>query len=527
MAATKILVSGDVKGRFAQLFARVATVNATHGPFECVFCVGDFLGPGSELESALAPYRSGEATPPLKTYFLGPASNTAAAATVSELQAGDEVAPGMVYLGTAGVTTIHGLEVAFVSGVDGGEISQLPADGVAALLAKKNDPSFRGCDVMLTHQWPRGFFRQLPEGSLPVDLLPDSDLPEVGSEIVAELACSLRPRYHFCGSEGQFWQRPAFRQGAGCAHVCRLVALGAVQADKKQKWLHALSLVPIQAMSYSMLTQAPADTTACPYPYVTLAPPAASSDALTGRKRQRQEHVKDERSWITQSCWFCLASPNFETYLVAGVGEEVYACLAKGPLVPNHALVIPIAHRACSLELTADERVEVGKYVDVLRRGFAARGQVAICFERFMCNSQFEHMHLQVVPLPPHLANGAAAAFKTHGERIGIQFELLPPGVELISKLPSPEPFFRVELPDGSQLLHRMATNQRKHPLQFGRQERPSFLVVAAMLGKPERADWKLCLPKAQEGRSVRDLEETLAQDLKALVAESEPPSTE
>ena len=32
-------------------------------------------------------------------------------------------------------------------------------------------------------------------------------------------------------------------------------------------------------------------------------------------------------------------------------------CLAKGPLVPNHALVLPIAHRACSLELGRIEDV--------------------------------------------------------------------------------------------------------------------------------------------------------------------------
>jgi len=46
--------------------------------------------------------------------------------------------------------------------------------------------------VFLSNQWPRGFQQKLPDGSLPIDLLPDSDLPAVGAEAVAELACAPR-----------------------------------------------------------------------------------------------------------------------------------------------------------------------------------------------------------------------------------------------------------------------------------------------------------------------------------------------
>ena len=71
-------------------------------------------------------------------------------------------------------------------------------------------------------------------GALPADLLPEADLPEVGSEAVAELSVAMRPRYHFVGTEGQWYQRPPHRQGARCAHVCRLLAMAKVQEDKKQ-----------------------------------------------------------------------------------------------------------------------------------------------------------------------------------------------------------------------------------------------------------------------------------------------------
>ena len=58
---------------------------------------------------------------------------------------------------------------------------------------------------------------------------------QVGSEAVAELSVAMRPRYHFVGTEGQWYQRPPHRQGARCAHVCRLLAMAKVQEDKKQK----------------------------------------------------------------------------------------------------------------------------------------------------------------------------------------------------------------------------------------------------------------------------------------------------
>jgi hypothetical protein len=43
-------------------------------------------------------------------------------------------------------------------------------------------------------------------------------------------------------------------------------------------------------------------------------------------------------------CWFCLSSPKVEKHLVVSIGDEVYLALAKGPLVPEHVLILPITH---------------------------------------------------------------------------------------------------------------------------------------------------------------------------------------
>lgn len=47
MAPTKVLLAGPVCGRLDTLYARVATVNSASGPFDVLFCVGQFLPDGA------------------------------------------------------------------------------------------------------------------------------------------------------------------------------------------------------------------------------------------------------------------------------------------------------------------------------------------------------------------------------------------------------------------------------------------------------------------------------------------------
>ena len=47
----QILVAGDVRGKLGRLFKRVSTVNAKNGPFEAVFCVGEFFPSEEEAEA--------------------------------------------------------------------------------------------------------------------------------------------------------------------------------------------------------------------------------------------------------------------------------------------------------------------------------------------------------------------------------------------------------------------------------------------------------------------------------------------
>eukprot|EP00316_Scyphosphaera_apsteinii_P000966 CAMPEP_0119317038 /NCGR_PEP_ID=MMETSP1333-20130426/41708_1 /TAXON_ID=418940 /ORGANISM="Scyphosphaera apsteinii, Strain RCC1455" /LENGTH=536 /DNA_ID=CAMNT_0007322853 /DNA_START=17 /DNA_END=1627 /DNA_ORIENTATION=+ len=522
----KILVAGDVRGQFDALFTRVTTLNNKHG-FRCLLCVGNFLGDADAADAALAPYRSGEHAVPLPTYFLAPTADTnALPPLLASIQDGGEISPGIFYLGQAGIKQIQGLQLGYISGGIGTD-DTLPVDGLAKLRHHAKTQGFRGVDVLLTNAWPRGCFRQLDETSLSADLLPERDLHNVGIETLAEMAVVLRARYHFCGNENQFWQRPPYRlPRAGLdTHLCRMVALAAVQPDKKQRWLHALSLVPVAHSRGAPQPAEPADTTNCPYPYANTL--AASSGTGVGtseqhvQKKQRTEFVKDPRSWVAQQCWFCMSSPKFESQLVASISDEAYVAIAKGPLVQLHALVLPITHKANSLELSEAERKDVEAYVAGLRRCFSARGQQLVRFERFVGNSQFEHMHLQLVPVPNEAAMSTQQIIERLGANVGITFELLPKGTQLASKFNKPEPFLYFELPSGEGLLHRHASNPRKHPLQFARE------AVATVLGTPRKADWKICMPCPVPGATVAEQEQMMADELKAAFASFDPTLTQ
>ena len=48
----KILVCGDVEGRYAETFKRVAKLDKKAGPFDALFCVGAFYGEDRVSRSA-------------------------------------------------------------------------------------------------------------------------------------------------------------------------------------------------------------------------------------------------------------------------------------------------------------------------------------------------------------------------------------------------------------------------------------------------------------------------------------------
>lgn len=49
----KVLFAGDVGGKVEALFKRVATVNASNGPFDVLLCTGGFFAPAGKRSALL------------------------------------------------------------------------------------------------------------------------------------------------------------------------------------------------------------------------------------------------------------------------------------------------------------------------------------------------------------------------------------------------------------------------------------------------------------------------------------------
>lgn len=242
----KIVVCGDVEGRFAATFGRVAKIDAANGPFDALLCCGRFLGEDGSLPPGA----------PIPTYFIeGP----------PEWEAGRVVADGVTYLGSEGIKSVFGrsethraLTVAFASKCASGK--------QVAEAAKKT--GFMGADVLLTSDWPRGIDAEVDEKTIGIMRDRGVYLNALGTAAPRLAAEACRARYHFSASHDIYWVRQPYRliEGLGPG-TTRFVALAkaAFSKEKAKKWLHAIDIEPIPYCDGPTLKAEPIGTTDSPW----------------------------------------------------------------------------------------------------------------------------------------------------------------------------------------------------------------------------------------------------------------------
>lgn len=81
-------------------------------------------------------------------------------------------------------------------------------------------------------------------------------------------------------------------------------------------------------------------------------------------------------------------------HLVLSIGESYYCALAKGPLVPNHVLLVPIEHCPNTLTMPSDTEAELDKYKRALSKYFNKQANAVVFFE--WVSPQSPHANLQV-----------------------------------------------------------------------------------------------------------------------------------
>ncbi|KAK4821225.1 hypothetical protein QYF61_015793 [Mycteria americana] len=196
-------------------------------------------------------------------------------------------------------------------------------------------------------------------------------------------------------------------------------------------------------------------------------------------------------------CWFCLASPEVEKHLVVSIGTHCYLALAKGGLLPDHVLILPIGHYQSVVDLSPEVVEEVTKYKSALKEFFRSKGKRYVLFER---NYRSQHLQLQVIPVPlDHCTSeDIKESFIVQAQEQQIELLEIPEHSDITQVAQPGTPYFYVELDTGEKLFHRI---RGRFPLQFGRE----VLASEALLALPQRADWRRCAAeRAEEAAQAR-----------------------
>ncbi|VDO90168.1 unnamed protein product [Haemonchus placei] len=64
----RVLCVGDVRGEFEQLARKIAVINKKNGPFDMLFCVGEFFGSNADENEKIL---TGKVEFEVPTYVLG------------------------------------------------------------------------------------------------------------------------------------------------------------------------------------------------------------------------------------------------------------------------------------------------------------------------------------------------------------------------------------------------------------------------------------------------------------------------
>ncbi|KAJ9547892.1 hypothetical protein OSB04_020435 [Centaurea solstitialis] len=216
-------------------------------------------------------------------------------------------------------------------------------------------------------------------------------------------------------------------------------------------------------------------------------------DARAGSGRTNSSRSKE--------CWFCLSSPSVESHLITSVGENCYCALAKGPLVPDHILILPIEHLPNTLSSPPECEIELVRFQNSLRAYFKNNRKEVVFFEWVYIRGT--HANLQAIPIPLSRASAVQDIFNLAAEKLGFKFTVLKSdksseGRKLLrDQFDGKCSLFYVELPGGTILSHAVEENE-KFPVQFGRE------VLAGLLNMADRADWRNCkLSKEEEIKMV------------------------
>lgn len=527
------VVIGGINGQFIEVFKKLSALHAKNS-FSIAIVWGDFFADPSSSsasdEENLTALLNGSITVPLSTYF-SVGKNPLPPRIVERLASRDgEVCENLHFLGKRTVlNTAEGVKIVALGGqLDPSVAAGLSKDEYTPFHTASDVTSLQDAketDLLLTYTWPLS----IRTGSkVP---LPDGASEPPGSELVAGLCSSLRPRYHFSSSPELFFEREPFSHPDSDGdpqrvRITRFISLASFRNAAKQKWLYAFNI----DLAADQTTTAPTGVTASPFSHSSRKRALPSQNESYSRFSGINNHRPSKRARPPppgpESCFFCLSNPNLATHLIASIGNDAYLTIARGPLsspktypslgLSAHILIIPLTHSPTLADISepaarASTIGEMNRYRRALQSMVHARskGQLgAVTWE--VSRKRGVHTHWQFMPIGNDMVTKGLveAAFRVEAENEKY------PALEVITPDEIPgttDDFFRVWIwssqPSSSDGNDRTSTNtstseescllpfppETRFDLQFGRR------VLAKLLHLDDRVNWKSCLQSAQD----------------------------
>ncbi|KAL7589477.1 hypothetical protein Lser_V15G38867 [Lactuca serriola] len=475
---------------------------------------------------------------------------------------GLKIRDNLYWLKGSGKFTPHGLSVAYLSGrrsPSGLIYGTYTQDDIDALRALAEEPGI--IDIFLTNEWPDGILNRASTSNIPPGISDSTGSDAAISELVAE----IKPRYHVAGSKGVYYAREPYMNddAAHATRFIGLAPVGNASKQKfihaisptpastmssteistkppnttlspytqaEPEKRSAESLSDSQYWRYDVskrqkLGSGESDKLCFKFISSGSCPRGdtchfrhdmeAREQSMRGvcfeflnkGKCERGEDcsykhsLQEKGNSRSKECWFCLSSPNVESHLITSVGENCYCALAKGPLVQDHVLILPIEHLPNTLTSPPECEIELVKFQKSLKDYFKNHGKEVVFFEWVYVRAT--HANLQAIPVPLSRASAVQDIFNLAAEKLGFKFMVLKSdksseGRKLVRReYDGKSSLFYVELPGGIILSHVVEENE-KFPVQFGRE------VLAGLLNMADRADWRNCkLSKDEELKMV------------------------
>ncbi|KAK3362297.1 CwfJ C-terminus 1-domain-containing protein-like protein [Lasiosphaeria hispida] len=427
--ASKLFVFGSVNGQLRSAFGKLAALHAKN-VFSFAIVTGNLFTEAQD-DDELNAFLSGEITIACPTYFTVGAV-ALPPRVVEKIESDEEIAPNLHYLGKRSVTkTSEGVRIVALGGlVDLNIVAGQSKDQHAPFHTEDDAKALRGAnnaDILLTAMWPSEIWKN----SAKAKELTFNSSTAPSSQTIAELCATLKPRYHFATSPGDFcFEREPFfpepneeNKDKGLA-LTRFISLAPWANAAKAKSMYAFTInrdAIIMPPPGSTLTpffkSAPKKRTADQAEFSRFANPNADN-----KKPRRQRHERSPPPG-PERCFFCLSNPNLPVHMIASVGDDAYLATAKGPLssadtfrpqgldFPGHVIITPLTH-APSLGAAAmggeDEAhktfAEMTRFRKSLQTMVAKRSKRRLGAVTWEINrARGIHVHWQFMPVPAEL----------------------------------------------------------------------------------------------------------------------------